>query len=516
MSEHAPPDAPATGPAPAPTSSLGDTVRALVIAASIGAAVIHFAYAPVHFEESTVHGLFFLAMGWVQLGTAFALARWRSARWPWVAAAAISAAIIAVWLVSRTAGVPGSEPEPFGFPDGLASGLEAIVVVGSLLALRPEIVRRPSPRVSPVLGGVVALAMVGLVSASVSPSIVGEHAHGHGGAHGDDHGNAATAAAAGDDHDMAGMEGMEGMDHGNPSGSATVARADRCDLGFNTAAFNDEATPGQPHAHKPGQEVDFTIEQWAKVFADPEHGIPAEAVAAAVNRSPVNKGGILSGGLTHTLAPDHWNPLTKSKDCQALGKQLDEARAVAAKYPTVKDAEAAGYRKVTNYLPGIAAHYMNFDYLRDGFVLEHPEMLLYDGTEPTSHMVGLSYYIIKSGDTEPTEGFVGNNDHYHQHIGLCLKDGVVQSGSNTTDAQCAAQGGRKSSGAAGWMGHLWIVPGCESDWGIFSGSNPKLKVHVPGAAGPTTGGCGTGKPISAPLAFETGGKGPQELASAER
>ena len=511
MPEHAPPDAPVTGPAPAPASGLGDTVRALVIAASIGAAVIHFAYAPVHFEDGTVHGLFFLTLGWVQLGTAFALARWRSARWPWVTAAACNAAVIGVWLVSRTAGLPGSHPEPFGFPDGLASGLEAIVVAGSLLALRPETVRRPAPRVGPVLGGVVALAMVGLVSASVSPSIVGEHGHGEG-AHGDDHGPTAVAAAAGGGHDMA---GMEGMDHGNTSGAPVVARSDRCDLGFNTAAFNQEATPGQPHAHKPGQEVDFTVEQWAKVFADPEHGISAEAVAAFVNRNPVDKGGILSGGLTHTLAPDHWNPLTKSGDCEALGRQLIEARAVAARYPTVKGAEAAGYRKVTNYLPGIAAHYMNFSYLRDGFVLEHPEMLLYDGTEPTSHVVGLSYYIIKPGTTEPTEGFAGDNDHYHQHIGLCLKGGVVQSGSNTSEAQCAAAGGRKSSGAGGWMSHVWVVPGCESDWGVFSGANPTLKVQAPGAAGPRVGGCGTGKSPSAPLAFETGGRGPQELASAQ-
>jgi hypothetical protein len=511
MSEHAPPDAHTDAGAPA--STVGDTVRALVIAASIGAAVIHFAYAPVHLEENTVHGLFFLVMGWVQLATAFALARWRSARWPWVATAAFNAAVIGIWLVSRTAGIPGSEPEPFGFPDGLASGLEAIAVVGSLLALRPETVRRPAPRLSPVLGGVVALAMVGLVSASVTPSIVGEHAHGHGGgAHDDDHGNAATAAAAGDDHDMA---GMEGMDHDNPSGAPAVARSDRCDLGFNTAAFNQKATPGVPHAHKAGQEVDFTIAEWAKIFADPEHGIPVEGLVAALDKMPVEKGGILSGGLTHTLAPDHWNPLTKTKDCASLGRELDQARAVAAKYPTVKDAEAAGYRKVTNYLPGIAAHYMNFDYLRDGFVLEHPEMLLYDGTEPTSHMVGLSYYIIKPGTSEPTDGFVGNNDHYHQHIGLCFRNGVVASGSNTTDAQCSAQGGRKSGGSGGWMSHVWIVPGCESDWGIFSGANPKLKVQIPGAPGPTTGGCGTGKSLSAPLAFETGGKGPQELASAQ-
>src|SRR4029453_7918884 len=108
MSDHAPPGAPATGTTPAPTSSGGATVRAVVIAASIGAAVIHFAYAPAHFEEKTLYGWFFLVLAWVQIGSAFALARWRSARWPWVATAAVNAAVIAIWLVSRTAGLPGS------------------------------------------------------------------------------------------------------------------------------------------------------------------------------------------------------------------------------------------------------------------------------------------------------------------------------------------------------------------------------------------------------------------------
>ena len=51
-------------------------------------------------------------------------------------------------------------------------------------------------------------------------------------------------------------------------------------------------------------------------------------------------------------------------------------------------------------------------------------MLLYDGTGADAHMVGLSYYIIKEGEAEPTDGFGGNNDHYHRHVGLCVKGAV--------------------------------------------------------------------------------------------
>ncbi len=510
MSEHTPPAGPesVTAPAARGQSSVGDTVRALVVAASIGAAVIHFAYAPVHLTDSTVHGLFFLLMGWVQLGTAFALYRWRGARWPWLVAAGFNAGVIGVWLVSHTAGVPGYHREPFGFPDGLASGLEAVVIVGSLVALRPGLLRRPMTRISPVFGGLAALALVGLVSASVSPSVVGEHTHGSdGGAHTPgSHDQVGVAAGAHDDG------------HGHTEAAAAVPRSARCDLGFNTAKFNDVAVPGGPHVHHAGQEVDFTIDEFARVFADPSSGIPAEAVAAYLSQPEhkLDRDGILSGGLTHTLTPDNWNPLISQKQCEALGNELDRAQAVAATYPTVASAEAAGYRKVTNYLPGIAAHYMNFSLLRDGFDLDHPEMLLYDGTQPQSHMVGLSYYVLKSGTTEPTEGFIGDNDHYHQHIGLCIKNGVVAAGSNTTQAECSSIGGNKSSGAAGWMLHAWVVPGCESDWGVFSGANPKLKVQAPGSTALAKPGCGTGKPLTAPLAFDTSGRGPQvELASGQ-
>jgi hypothetical protein len=61
------------------------------------------------------------------------------------------------------------------------------------------------------------------------------------------------------------------------------------------------------------------------------------------------------------------------------------------------------------------------------------------------------------------------------------------------------------------MSHVWIVPGCESDWGVFSGANPALEIR--GGGDEWGSGCGTGKTLDDPLAFETGGNGPQELAA---
>ncbi|HEX6568955.1 MAG TPA: hypothetical protein VF015_07315, partial [Acidimicrobiales bacterium] len=134
-------------------ATVGDAVRWLVAAACVGAAVIHFAYAPPHLDEAASHGAFFLAVAWAQLGAAVALARWRDARWPWWAAAGLNAAVIGVWVVSRTIGVPGSDAESVGFADVLATGLEAVAVAGALVALRPAVARRPVVRLHPAVGG---------------------------------------------------------------------------------------------------------------------------------------------------------------------------------------------------------------------------------------------------------------------------------------------------------------------------------------------------------------------------
>ena len=480
-------------------TTLGDVLRWLAVAACAGAAVIHFAYAPTHIEEDATHGTFFLVTAWLQLGLAFALARWRTDRRPWLAAGAVNGAVAAVWVLTRTAGLPGEAPEPVGFPDTLATALEVVVVLAAVAALRPAWARRPSFRLHPVVGGVAAVALAAVVSASVTPSIAGEHQHGEDGGH--DHAVEGESAASG------------GHDHGG--GAATeVDPDDRCDLGFNTSAFNDVSVPGVPHAHDDGTQVDFTLEEWADVFVDPADGIPPDVVAAYIEDRPILRDGILSGGLTHTLAPDPWNPLTDRDECEALADELTRAKEVAAAYPTITDAEAAGYRKVTTYYPGIAAHYMNFKNLDGTFQIDQPEMLLYDGEGTDAHIVGLSYYIMQPGDAEPTQGFTGDNDHSHRHIGLCSKDGLVIGPSTMTEAECAAEGGRKGGGQAGWMSHAWVVPGCESPWGVFSGASPVLDGELSKQSGQNPGGCvaskarkrydlAPGAPAPAPVAGQT-------------
>ncbi len=181
--------------------------------------------------------------------------------------------------------------------------------------------------------------------------------------------------------------------------------------------------------------------------------------AAPATSQPAGNPELHAHGVAQPEQP--LDPATRAE----LGAQLVVARDVALAYPTVADAEAAGFRKVTTYLPLIGAHYMRFASLVDGFVAAQPEMLLFDGTDPASRIVGLSYFVL--GATAPP-GFAGPNDHWHQHKGLCLKGTLVVGGERTTEEECRQRGGRKANDFEAWMVHAWVVPGWESPQGVFS------------------------------------------------
>jgi hypothetical protein len=249
---------------------------------------------------------------------------------------------------------------------------------------------------------------------------------------------------------------------------AEPAAAEPCDVGFNNAVFN------------------FSAVSLESAIA---HDHSAEGARDSANPDDTGHGG-------HE-GPQAWESITNADDCAALGEELATAKAVAEKYPTAADAVAGGWRMVTPYVPKIGAHYMNFSLVDGEFDVEQPEMLLYDGNSPDSNIVGLSYYIRQGGEAEPSVGFIGNNDHYHRHLGLCVKGGVVVGGESMPKDVCESLGGTKANGSDGWMSHVWVVPGCESDWGVFSGDNPALVWELGvNSAKPGSEGCGSGKAVT--------------------
>lgn len=191
-------------------------------------------------------------------------------------------------------------------------------------------------------------------------------------------------------------------------------------------------------------------------------------------------------------------PLTRAQHA-ALGVELDLARAAALRYPTVRDARAAGM--VTPGLePGFGAHYQfaSEAALRsvrsDGSVdPTNPGAWIYAGDGPDDPVVGVVYNSLT--ETAP-EGFTGPNDHWHRDPNACLiisPDSITLPLGDQSDIsreECDQVNGNFLE-RSNWMVHAWVVPGWDNPAGVFAHENSQLLcVVAPGATPPI--GCPAG------------------------
>ena len=454
----------ASPPAPSETS-VADIARLTAALAMLGAAVIHFAFAPDHLSEQTSHGVFFLVVGWSQLVGAAALAfSWRPARAWLLGSAALNLGVAALWLLTRTAGLPGEEPEAVAFPDALASGLEVIAAAGALAVAFGWLVDRPVRVPAPAITGVSAVAMMAVVTASVVPALGGGHSHG------DDHGDgghgAGEMAAGGHAHGAGGADAASGEAWEEQRFAALTAYASDAEI-ESARTRNEEYLAEQIRTRSRALRELPEDEREARIAEFVEWSV---ANALEAEEAPEGEATMHSHGV------DVWQPLTDPAEITELQEQLRAAGTVIPTMATAADALSAGYMQVTPYVPGIGAHYLNIDLLQDDtFDPAKPEMLLYNGNSPDSVLVGLSYGWLGE---EPPEGFVGPNDQWHVHPQLCIVGVLVVGPDSTPEDLCDSVGGRKGMGFDHpmWMGHLWQVPGWESPWGIFSGENPVINL----------------------------------------
>jgi hypothetical protein len=490
-----------------------------------GAGLIHLVMVPEHAGGgSWIDPVGFAVVGWLQIALAVVFLLRRGTRALAVGTAVLNAAALGVWIWARTVGLPfGAHEgvvEDVGLIDGVCAGLEATaVVVALVMAAAPSRLRVgllvPSIAAVAVLG----LATVGITSPSTAEHAGGGHPHGDEATSGHDHGTAQVDAAAHDDQ-------MAAID------------AERCDLGFNPKSYWTEAATLGVDTYGGGS-MDMSVaagditdvvgadegrgsaglDRLVAATSKADSGAEADAAGLVValaeaddadykawrvwmaQRASTASGGHAHGSSGSAAAPDDngghgghagptpWKAIVDQEQCVALAQELEKARDTALSLPTAADAMAAGYVRVTRYVPGIAAHYMKFPYVDGEFHIDQPEMVLYDGNEPEARVVGLSYYLIQPGDAEPTQGFTGDNDHYHRHVGLCTGKGGVIGDSSTTKEECAELGGVKADGSLGWMSHAWVVPGCESPWGVFSGASPLLDRALSDASGTNDGAC---------------------------
>jgi hypothetical protein len=112
---------------------------------SAGAGAIHIAVIQAHFDEYWAFGLFFAGAAWLQILWAIWVVA-RPSRVVALTGIGINGAITAVWVVSRTVGVPlGPEPgvaEPAEFVDIAATSLQVLVILGALGLLSRGAMRR--------------------------------------------------------------------------------------------------------------------------------------------------------------------------------------------------------------------------------------------------------------------------------------------------------------------------------------------------------------------------------------
>jgi hypothetical protein len=392
--------------------TVGRYLRWLLAALSAGAGVIHFAVSGGHFDIGWTHGAFFAVVAWLQLAWAVGVVLHPTRRLL-TAGVLLNAGIIGVWAMSRIWGVPiGPDawtPEPVSLADALSSGFEAgIVLVSLAVVARPALAQR-SVRPSFAVGGlgVTYLAVAVISTVALTPSFASDH-----------HGSGGGEAAAGHSHTGKALKGQDGHAAGGHAGGST------------------------------------------------------EAVIQADGKSACEQAGVANAGNSghgHRGPVPYQVPDAATRD--ALAAEVAQSNAFVAAHPTVKDAEADGYRRITPYVPCIAAHYIKGSALTNPFNPAEPEIALYDGTDPGSKVVGLSYLQLNGS---PPEGFAGANDPWHVHAQLCLGGGGVVGDETTTDEECAARGGRMIKLGNLWMTHMWNVPGWESRWGLFSSEHPDL------------------------------------------
>ena len=193
---------------------------------------------------------------------------------------------------------------------------------------------------------------------------------------------------------------------------------------------------------------------------------------------------ILAGNASEQTELKPYVPLDAA-DQTVLTQQLSQALAAAEKFPTVASAKAAGMILAGGMAPGVGAHYQvigasDLTSLNGQFNPSEPASWIYASTADNAPIVGVMYESLTA---QPPAGFIGPNDHWHQHANVCVKFDAGEiavpfaADQNVTPQECSDVHGTFMKKTV-WMVHAWVVPGWDSPQGVFSHDN--LHVYCPG------------------------------------
>ena len=167
---------PAEGPS---TTALAEAIR-IAAGLSLTTGVIHAIATVDHFSHYWLYGAFFMLATYAQVWWGIALWRSRASARTLRVGAYGNLAIVGVWLLSRTVGIPfgpyAFDAEPITLADGAATLNELLIVAYVAVILRPQLRVVRGLRV--LLGRHrVRLGMM-MCSASVFAGMLGGHGHG--------------------------------------------------------------------------------------------------------------------------------------------------------------------------------------------------------------------------------------------------------------------------------------------------------------------------------------------------
>jgi hypothetical protein len=207
-----------------------------------------------------------------------------------------------------------------------------------------------------------------------------------------------------------------------------------------------------------------------------------------------------------TKGPLSWD------DCIKLGNQLDKVLASVWGMWTRRQGEAAGWREIAHYIPGLGTHHTKgfFPGVGPGgpggpggppgsgststtgptsstssttqvpatFDPAKPQFLIYGGTSPDAPLMGVAY--AARGGSNPPEAFAGDNDWWHLHRKICILQGeegfeILAGAEEIPDEECTALGGRQINLGSGiWLLHVWMVPRYMLKFDVFVSGHPCL------------------------------------------
>lgn len=179
--------------------------------------------------------------------------------------------------------------------------------------------------------------------------------------------------------------------------------------------------------------------------------------------------------------------------CETLTEEFQAALEWASQWPTLAEAEAAGFHMLVGYTEGMGTHHAmlnGFTMSDEGFDTENPvfpgtsldsdfdysqpEFLMFAGEEPDSELVGFAWYVQAPSDSPP-EGFTGDNDWWHRHESLCFNIEEMQvRGEGLTEEKCSERDGENVMLGEYWMSHAWIVRPWLTHEDVFTNHHPCL------------------------------------------